>query len=241
MASPYKEAVLATSGLVSLWPFDETEGTSATDAKNALNGTYSGSFALNQKSLLPNGEGKSVHFTGGKMEKGDTEKLRLGAGAMSAACWMNADTLVAANYSLWDNTNRGYSNFLHTAANSLLVYFGTSFKTEGIGMELLKETVYHVLFTSSGTKVIIYINGVPVKEDATFTAGATNSNAGVAFAGNPSAGATAFQGYGQYFSIWNTVQSQATAESLYAAGNKSTSPGGGTGYALSKHDPYGTF
>lgn len=55
--------LLGAAMWAALWPLSETSGTTMADATgNGRDGTYSGTFTLDQGSLAPNGQGNSVKF-----------------------------------------------------------------------------------------------------------------------------------------------------------------------------------
>jgi hypothetical protein len=222
MATPLRDKQLATPGIITLHSLYDAAGVTAVDSAAVKDGTYSGSYVLNQPSLLPSGEGSSVHFTGGKMAVPDVAGLRLGKGPVSIECFMSGDELLAEpNYALWDNALRGYSMFLNSsAADQWLPALGGNTKIEKPTTPI-KNTNYHIVLTSSGTEVIIYVRSVAgglfKSVDAAFAAGANNSNDGVTVAGNPSGGGSIFKGFVQNFAVYNVVLTPAIVDEHWAA------------------------
>lgn len=235
MASPYKEAVLATSGLVSLWPLDEASG-NALDAKGSNPGEAHGTITRAQTSLLPNGEGKSALFDGstGYFSVPNSASLEI-ADTVSLETWFKPTALGLAAHSTFADLGAGSASFrMEKTSNKVsTVKSGNLVLTESTTTS--SELPYHVVFTKTGATVKLYINGVDVT--GSVTNATMEKSSGEKTIGRHAASSIEFmKGYLQFPAVYNAALSEATVKAHYAAGSQSTIPGG-VQFPLSRRHP----
>jgi phage baseplate assembly protein W len=231
--SPYKEAQLATAGLTSLWPLDETEGTSAIDAKSGFSGVYKEAPALGQASILPNGEGKSVKLNGTSqyITVADHEALRH-ADVFSLEGWIYPEAFGGDVFSTSHNGSvevRAEEKFVLLQKEIAALVTATTKMTAATG--------YHLAITKNGATSKLYLTGVDVTgavTNKTFEAAAMEW----VFGRNGNRTEQFFKGRFQFFSIFiGTALSEATVKEHVAAASKPTeevtlgSPASGRSFA----------
>lgn len=171
--TPYKDAVLAQSGLVGLWELGEPSGTFA-DVKNGNTGSIvevSFSDELRaEASLLPNGEGKSLktvrhaNTTGQYVNVPFNATLQVGD-IFTLEMWVKLATL-ANNESLFSKDTTGGANsgpeLRVGSAGTILLLKNNVAGIVSSTSNLSASTVYHVACTKSGATVKLYLNAVDV-------------------------------------------------------------------------------
>lgn len=161
----YRNAVLADAPLA-VWQMDDLSGTTMVDSVAARNGTYLGTFAFGQDSLLSNDLAKtSVAFT------------PIGRGQVASAAWMDVDYLTAeawirpdafgGNRQIVCRDNLGSAGELawrlQLEGSKLRGYvFPTVGSLASVlgATTLIANTTYHVALTYDGSTIKIYVNGV---------------------------------------------------------------------------------
>lgn len=216
--SPYKEAVLATSGIVSLWELGESAG-SAVDLKGSNTGTYNGLPSRALGSLLPNSEGASVDLVPATqyISAPDSASLDLGD-TFSLEAWIRPDT-VNANRGIISKGNGAYYLRVNSEAKLQLLRSQTLEIVEST-VALTKETVYHVAATKNGATVKLYINGVD-RTGVVLNSTCANNAIELSIGGDSVFSTERFDGRIQYAAVYSTAISLATIEAHYAAGTTS--------------------
>ncbi len=223
MASPYKEAVLATSGLVSLWPLDESSG-NALDGKGSNNGLPKNEAGLTraQTSLLPNGEGKSCKFTSassGYFELPDTASLDVGD-VFSIEAWVKPNAS-ASDRQIFGGPTNGPTLWLFGTTEILDLSKRATASLVRSSSGISTAAASHVVATKNGETRKMYVNGVDV---SSLIGNATvEKPAGAYYLGKDGPGTNYFNGTMQFVGLYSADLSKATVEAHYAAGLLSTS------------------
>lgn len=180
----YAQAVIADAPL-GYWRMDAPSGITETDRSgNNHNGTYNGSFALNQAGVLADGDAAANFSAGnGYLDLGNVASLRPTA-AFTIEAWVNLNSAVFPDVS----TNWGiYDWQVFNASGVILRVDGTTIKIQAITNQagantnafsntaLTKNAWYHVVFTFDGTTGRFYLNGAP-DGSAAFTAPVAAAN-----------------------------------------------------------------
>jgi hypothetical protein len=229
LAAPYKEAVLATAGLVSFWALDESSG-DALDAKGSNTGEVQGSPLRAQTSLLPTGEGSCIDLSGsGQYVKvPDAASLDLTTPLSLEVCF--SPDSVEANQVLISHGNNGY--MVRVEAGGEVGFWKKGSTTLArTNTDLTAGTSYYVCATKSGATSKIYLGelqaGGSVAEDTVAGSNAEieATTIAVGLGGDAQFGLETLNGRIQYAAIYNTALSQATVEAHYAAGTSSGSTG----------------
>lgn len=220
MATPYKDIVLATSGLISLWPLDEAAGTNAADAQSGYTGEYKESPTLGQTSILPSGEGLAVKLNGTTqyIRVPDQAALRI-ADVFSFEGWIFPEAFGGDIFSPSVNGKpelRAEEKFWLGQKEIAIMCTSTTAMSTANG--------HHLVVTKNGASVKLYLNRVDVSgvlTDKTFASSATDW----LFGRNGNFALNFFKGRLQYLAMYNAALSAATVEAHYAAGlSKPTLP-----------------
>lgn len=171
-ALAYSDEVLADSPLIYL-KLQETSGTTATDdSGNSHAGTYAGTPALNQTTVMPSGTG-SVQLNSTAKRVAVANGSWMNTSAFTAEAWIRLTTAGTSYQNIMNrdftSANRGWNlyytngklNAFVSASGNPSDHFGSTVLTAG--------NDYHCAMTSDGTTVRLYLNGVL---DKTFTVGA---------------------------------------------------------------------
>jgi BNR repeat-containing family member/PKD domain/Concanavalin A-like lectin/glucanases superfamily len=161
----YRDALLATSGLVDYWRMGELSGTSSGDETSATAGSFEGRFVLGQPGVLGPLRNTSASFDGasGELIMPGSE---LGANATIEG-WFRwrAGTTV-----LRDSTDMGGEGWMPafvTGGNLAYRLGGQGFNT-GIPIGTVRDGEWHhVVATKSGDAGALYIDGKSVHSSAT--------------------------------------------------------------------------
>jgi hypothetical protein len=210
----YEEAVLATSGLRSLWGLGESSG-AAVDAQGGHNGTPSSEgLTRAQASLLPNAEGASCKFDGSKgaFEIANHADLEIGT-PVSYEFWAKVTVSASKGTVLTLGANSGEATFSATSRKLTLTkqgvvdaFFAKSGTTDG------KPHLFAI--TDSGATIKLFIDGKEVEGEGP---GATLAASSLAkFIGRYSGGEF-FNGYLQYVSVYAAALSAATIAAHHEA------------------------
>jgi uncharacterized protein YoxC len=182
----YLSELLGKAGLVSAWELGETEGNAA-DAKDGNAGTYSvtprdGTYVEKptraQASLLPNGEGKSVKFSGA-LAGG---YIQLGfpsiADVFTLEAWVKIEKLKAGHNAIISRGSGGAYIRIDEAGTVTLL----KSQIAGIVASTKKVTegnTYHIVATKNGATAKIYVNGEVWAETTTSTVVCGEGSAGL--------------------------------------------------------------
>lgn len=212
MAS-YRDTVLATPGLVSLWDLDEPSGLYA-DSADSNPGTNNGTISREQPSLLLTEEGKSIKPNGttGYVSIANSANLEI-ADTLTLEAWVKP------------TGDEGNNEIIALAPNQAEMKIeGSLLKLGKAGVaNIVQSTVkldtnaHHVAATKSGATSKLYIDGVDV------TGSVVNQTlekaSGTKAIGRYSASALAFfHGNIQYAAVYNVALSAEQITAHYVAG-----------------------
>jgi hypothetical protein len=160
-------SVIKKDGPAAYYRLNEASGTAATDSSgHGHNGTYNGTVALNQGSLLASdGGANSASFASGYM----TEQATWTNQAVTAECWakptgadvdVNASPRIIGN--AWaDHTSAGFMLYLSQGKPG----FWAGWRSANGTTALSAGTVYHLVGTyGSSTGTTLYVNGARVAD-----------------------------------------------------------------------------
>jgi PKD repeat protein len=155
--SAYRDAVLATPGLVGYWRLGERTGAVATDEKGANPGTYTGAFALGDTGALTGDPDTAAGFDG------STGEMTAPAGGLGAAGtlegWFDWRAGVAL---LRDNTAGGGWIIAYDNGGGLSYRVGgTTFNT-GRTVASVQSSWHYIALTKNGANVSLYLDGTLV-------------------------------------------------------------------------------
>lgn len=229
-ANPYRDAVLATAGLVSLWELGEEEG-SAKDLKGSNVGTFNGAISRAQGSLLSNGEGRSARLTPTAqfISVPDAPSLDLGD-TFSIEAVIKPNT-VAANRGIVSKGNKGYYLRVGSTGKPELLKSQTSVivaSTEA----LVAGSTYHLCATKTGSSVKLYINGADktgTVANATIEDNASALNIG----GDTGFTTERFDGWIQYAALYNVALASGVVAEHKTAGETAMTSAPGLSRPLS--------
>ena len=161
----YRDALLATSGLVDYWRMGELSGASSSDETSATAGSFAGRFVLGQPGVLGALRNTSASFDGASGEL-SMPGSDLGANAtMEGWFRWRAGTTV-----LRDSTDMGGEGWMPafaTAGNLAYRLGGQGFNT-GLPIGTVRDGEWHhVVATKSGDAGALYIDGQEVHSSTT--------------------------------------------------------------------------
>ena len=172
-SDPYRDAVLATSGLADYWRLGELSGTTSKDETSATTGNLMGRYVLGQPGVLGPLRNTAAAFDGVGAE------LAIGGSALGANAtvegwfrWHSGRTV------LRDNTgpSRGWMPALAAGTDQAFLTYrvaGQGFNT-GQPIESVRNGEWHhIVATKSGSSVALYVDGAQVHT----ATGATESDA----------------------------------------------------------------
>jgi hypothetical protein len=160
-SSAYSDAVLATSGIVSLWRLDESSGTVACDFRRLNDGTYSGGYSLGQLGALVSETNTALGLSGnGRVAVRSSPSLGT-AGRLSVEAWVRPSSGRSSQ-----TVVRKEGQYLLRISNSRLIF--RLWRSDGSTVELSTGQIVgfnsyqHVVATFDGTTMRTYRNGVQV-------------------------------------------------------------------------------
>lgn len=214
--SAYREAVLATAGIVSLWGVDEAEG-SAADSKGSNTGTYQGNPSRHQASILPNGEGFCVDLTPATQFVNVPHAASLNLGDIfTLEAWIRPD-IVTGNRGIISKGGGAY--YLRMKADRLQLIRSQTAEIVASTNTLSAGTPYHVVATKTGSTVKLYVNGVDVTGTVSNSTCANNSNA-LNIGGDTNFSTERFDGKIQYAAVYNVALTAEQVASHYTAAHQ---------------------
>ncbi|HET7455386.1 MAG TPA: LamG domain-containing protein [Solirubrobacterales bacterium] len=230
-ARPYRDAVIATAGLVSLWELSEEEG-SAGDQKDSNVGSYNGSPSRAQASILPNGEGRCVRFTPTTQFVGIADAPNLDVGdAFTLEAWIKPNT-VNANRGIISKGNKGY--YLRVNATGKLELLKSQTSVIVAATEALAAgTAYHVVATKTGATVKLYVNGADKTGAVTNAAVEDNANS-LNIGGDTGFATERFDGWVQFAAVYNAALSAGIVASHKGAAEQAVTASAGAPLPLSQ-------
>ena len=170
-SDPYRDAVLATSGLADYWRLGELSGTASKDETSATTGNLMGRFVLGQPGVLGPLRNTAAAFDGVGAE------LAIGGSALGTGGtvegwfrWQSGRTV------LRDNTgpSRGWMPALAGGTDQAFLTYrvgGPSIDT-GKPIDLVRDGEWHhIVVTKSGSSAALYVDGTQEHS----TSGATTS------------------------------------------------------------------
>jgi len=155
-SSVYRDAILATPGLLAYWRLGDASGTIAADASGANDGTYLGGFSLLQAGALAGDPDAAAGFDG-------TD------GEMSARGPATARTLTLEGWFDWhsgvavarDNTSSGGWILAYDAGGALRARAGGVTIPTSVATSSLRPGWHHYALTSDGATATLYVDGQP--------------------------------------------------------------------------------
>lgn len=218
----YRAEVLADTPTIFL-PLDENTGTVATDLSgNGNDGTYQGTPALNQASIVTGDVAagvSSVDFAGGSRYV-SLPSLSMSNKSFTLEMWIKAQS-VGTQQSFWLNGDTQAGNkYLHCGLlSSGLLYF--NFYSDDMSAAtnaLVNATIYHIVhrYDYVADLASIWLNGIKIKESSVGPlndAGTHTTEFGRTFGGSP------IKSIAQDVAIYNNIAlSDARIKTHYAAG-----------------------
>jgi hypothetical protein len=221
----YDSVILAESGLVSYWKLDEAAGSTATDSKDANNGTYTGSApAINLAQPPPAtlmAGAISMNASTGYVSVADATNLHLTA-PLSLEIWFktayhSADQgTLLAHYT----TPTGFAGWALAVINGKAnLWVGDTGSSWLAGTRTVSDGCWHHLVgTLSGTTVTLYVDGT---QDATGTRTPSLSSTSTLYLGRTPDSMWYFSGWLSAAAIYNGVAlSSGTVLSHYQAAGR---------------------
>jgi hypothetical protein len=208
------------------WPLTETSGTTAVDfTTHGLNGTYTGSFSLNNTALLvTDGTLKSVNLTTGYVTVPDNNLLDLGD-LLSIGMWFKRVTVDGTDQYLISKGTGAYGIRIRGSDNKIVLSkVGTGDIAASTNAISDTTTSHYLAVQKNGSTVEIWIDGVNVT--GAITNQTLTNNAVALNLGREVSGANLpFKGILGYVSFNNRFLSSAEITRRYNTGrdiNRST-------------------
>lgn len=211
--TPYKDAVLATAGIISLWPLGEESGAVATDAKAVSNGAYIAAPLLHQDSLLVNQEGASVKFNGTSqyVNVPDNAALRI-ADTFSLEAWLISEGIGA--YSIFSGQNG--SAELAIVENKIFLNKKEVVQIAASTAKISEGVRHHIVVTKTGATVKFYVDGAEVAIELT-NATCESHEGAWHLCRNGTREEAYLKGRLQYAAMYNVALTKAKVEEHFAA------------------------
>lgn len=217
------EIINLKDGLVSLWEFDETSGTTATDAHGSNDGTVTGA-TINQTGTGNLSKAYSFDGNGDYVQVTHSSTLAI-TGNISISAWVYLDSYTNYNGIISKcNTNIAYPYDVYTVVTTGKLRFwmgnGNSANddywdsTDAIPL----TTWTHIVITRESGTVKMYINGSLDSTDTGFSA-TTADGGDDLYIGNRIDSGTDLAGDIAQIGIWNKVLSVDEISALYNSGN----------------------
>lgn len=221
---PFRDKILATTGLQSYWRFGETSGTNAVDEAGLVAGTYTNGPTLNQASLLAMSSNPSISLDGtdDQVAFGNNYAFT-GTSAFSVELLLRVTSFVTTNRfdriiarEEFAPSHAGWDIYLNDDGSgpsgqvAVLERYSGGSQLGSVSLGgILTGVTYHMVFTYDGANMAAYLNGVisgPVSGGGSMTVSGTPS----LVAGN------ALQGRMDELAIYNVALSQATVSDHYS-------------------------
>jgi len=221
--SDFTPPVDLKEGLISCYEFDETSGTTATDAHGSNDGTVTGA-TINQTGKID----KAYSFDGN--DKVTFGTFNAGTSAMSAFCWVKTSlTSAQMIFTKYDYGSGDRSwNMNMTAAGKLQVYIsdnGTAAKKIYYTDDSINDNDWHLVgFTFDSGTLKLWIDGVDAAvtkttDDAATSIHQSSKMVGVGFQINNGSYVVSYQGLIDQPGLWSKALSTNEISALYNSGN----------------------
>ena len=205
------------TGLLSVWEFDETSGTTAYDAHASNDGTTFGA-TVNQTGKI----NKAYDYTEGTTDKVSISDPFYGLTSFSVSVWFKVDDVSGTKgiVSDWDSPYRSVLFRLSDASIQFYTYTGT--QVGGTFASISAATWYHVVITYDGSDMEMYINNSldGTSFSQTGTIGETGTH--TSYIGNyvtSSFTTLSFDGLIDQVAIWNRALTSTEVSTLYNSSN----------------------
>ena len=169
---------VAADGPVGYWRLGETSGTSAADAVGTHTGTYAGSPALGQPSLVTTETNPSVRMTGSSsVQVPNATDLQVGT-PLSMEAWIKPTALPASGtYASVLSKPESYSlQFNGSQLEFTVIQSGTRNRLKAPAGSVAVGQTYHVVGSYDGTTQRLYLNGKMVASAALTGAATATTN-----------------------------------------------------------------
>jgi hypothetical protein len=152
--SSYRDAVLATPGLVSYWRLGESSGTAAGDERGVNLGSYLGGPALGQPGAIAGDSNTAVRFDGTNDEMTAAGPALSSQGSLEG--WFYWEAGVAL---MRDNTSTGGWILAFDSGGQLAYRVGGTTFLTGRPTATLRGGWHHLVLTRSGGSTALYVDG----------------------------------------------------------------------------------
>lgn len=234
--TPYRDALVAVGGLVGAWGLSEPSGNFA-DIAGVTAGVLTDLGGFNdpvraEASLLPNGEGASLHINRHSNSSGQYVNIPRNANqdvgdVFSIVAWVKpetraADECIFARFGA--NAGDAGPELRFNASGTLLVLKNNVSGIVSATSNMSSGTVYHVAYTKNGATSKLYLNAVDVTGTVT-NATMQNNTSDCRIGARPNNLATDdfYDGNLQYVSFHSIALSSADITTLYNAGSTALS------------------
>jgi hypothetical protein len=210
--SPYRDAVLATPGLVSYWRLGEGSGTTAADEKGANPGAYAGNPALGQPGAIEGDSNTAVRFDGSNDELSAPGPALSSQGSIEGWFYWEAGLTLMRDHT--SATGTGWLLAFDSGGKLAYRVGGTTFLT-GRSTASVRNGWHHLVLTRSGDSTAFYLDGVLVHQGS----GAGSQAANLPWHVMRNANTNAYsRGRADEVAIYNTALPAQTVQQHYDAG-----------------------
>ena len=228
----------AADSPVAVWRLGDTSGTTAVCSPTTYNGTYNGTFTLNQTAGSIGDSDKCVLLDGSTayVQIADNAALTpYASGSMSLECLVKPTALLASTQGYWIICKGGdatptaarYDYALSVGKIGQMTFTiwqgstaGTTYETITSGPGLMISDAWnHVVVTFNVSTLVmeLWINGIKVGSTNVTTGSRTRTTATLRFGRRSDDAANFFKGLIDEFALYNAVLSDARIAAHYAA------------------------
>jgi hypothetical protein len=215
----YPSLVAGTGGVASYWRLGESAGTTADDANNQHDGTYTGAYTLGVSGGIAGDANAAVGLAGGYVDLGDNLDFA-GTTSFSLEAWVRPTTIDATSRRIVSKALgglQGYELFVNSGSGLQFQRIAGAANTVSASAPPLNSWS-HVVATYDGTTMRLYVNGSLASSAA--SALSLLDNAAAFRVGNSALGTEGWAGDLDDVAVYSGVLGAGQVQSHFQCGHR---------------------